>query len=113
MAAPAIFGILTGIDESFPVSFSELREFAVIPVVTASLAGKERAQAMMEIVVPLRVQAVPAALSRSDQARIVIGAFGNEKNLAVEAHRLSMHGIAQFFEKRDRGMVKHAVNQTG
>src|SRR6202008_2364188 len=91
--APAKPRILAGIGESFAISLRQLSEIAVVSVIAFALVGEHRAQAMMKVVVPLGVKTVTAALTRSDETRIVIGAFGNEKNLPVEAHRLSMHGI--------------------
>ncbi len=112
MPAPAKRGILAGIDESFAISFNELREFAVVSVVAAALAGKQRAQAMMKIVVPLarRGRSRRARAART-QARVVVGAFGDQKNFAVEPLRRSMNLIGQFFEKSNRRMIENRVHR--
>ena len=75
MSAPAVFGILTGINKSFPVRLDELVELAVILVITASFVGQDATQGMMEIIIPLAVEAVAAKLARANQARVVGGAF--------------------------------------
>ncbi len=77
--------ILAGIDKALAIGFAELRKLPIVLVVAGAVAGEQRAQTMMKIVVPLGIEIVPAALARTNQSGVVVGAFRDQKNLPFGA----------------------------
>ena len=110
MPAAAKAGMFAGIGEAIAIGFDELSEFAIVLVVAGALAGEKRAQAVMEVVIPLRVQAATALLARADQPGIVVGAFRDQKNLPFEPRRGAMDFGAEIFEKSHRRMIANRVH---
>ena len=102
--------ILAGINKAFAIGFDQLGKVAIIAVVPAAVACKQRAQRMMKIVVPLGVERITTALAGAQQARVVIGAFGKQKHSPVETACFPSDGGAQFLEKRHRRAVKNRVD---
>ena len=78
-------------------------------VVSAALASQDAAQRVVKVIVPLRVESVTAELSRADQPRVVGGAFGKEKDLAIQLLGPVADGIRQLFEEGIRRMIQDGV----
>src|SRR5258706_955172 len=102
--------ILAGVSKTFAIGFNELREFAVVLIVTIAFTGEQCAQTMVKIVIPDRIQTVAAELSRPNQAAIVIGAFGDQIRLAFETRKGLMHFAAQLVDESNRRMIENRMH---
>src|ERR1700732_5390400 len=71
----AVNGVLAGVNGTFSESLSQLRNPAEIGVISVSLAGQRRVDGMMEIVIPLGIQAHSARLRRPEDASVIPVAF--------------------------------------
>src|SRR5262250_2687367 len=109
VAAPAKARIFSRVDETFPVSFHELLEVAIILIIAALLGRERGAQRMMEVIIPLGIETKTAEFTSADQAGVIGGAFGKEHQATVEVLGLFSYGITELFKKSEGRMVENRM----
>ena len=85
MASPAIRGILPVINETIGDGLTEILQHTEIGEVSVPVSGKNRMQGVMEVVVPLGIEAVSAFGARPDHTNIIKVALGNDSGLAARS----------------------------
>ena len=99
------------IDKAFRKGLRHMSKAAEVHVVTFTLAGQQRVQRVMEVIVPLRVEAVPAQFGRANHARIIQRALRNDIYSAIQRSALLVHGLGQFFEKVQRRVIENRMDR--
>ena len=110
MTAPAITGILPREDEPLAVGGGELGEFAEIGVIPLPLAGQQGVQGMVEVVVPLGIEAVAAALGRGNGAHVVEIALGDDLHPPPQGPRLAVNRRGQLLQDVPGAEIEDAVD---
>ena len=64
---------------------------AEVAVVALPLAGEQGVQGVVHVVVPLRLQAVPAGLARGDQPRVVEVGLGDQRQRPAQVGGEALH----------------------
>ncbi len=105
----AIGGVLARIDEPLAKGLDEIPEAPEILVISRLVFRQERMEGMVEVVIPLGVQAVSPKFPRADNARIIEVALGDDVDLPIEPLRLLVYGRGQL-QKRMGGEIQDAVD---
>jgi hypothetical protein len=100
MSASTIRGVLPGIDKSLSESLYEVSNLPEILIVPCSFTGQKRVESVVEIIVPLAVQAEAAKLRGPHQSCIVEVALCDEVYLPEEKVCLKMDSLGQLLQER-------------
>src|ERR671915_1312068 len=71
MPAPSKLRVTSVVDEHLTQRLCDVGDRPKVPVVAVALAGENRVQGVMEVVVPLGIEAVATELARSHDTGIV------------------------------------------
>src|SRR5512143_1920779 len=91
--------ILARVDKSVSIGLFHLNDRAEILVIPALLCGDQRTEAVMEIIIPLGIEAVSADLCGIDDPNVVQVALGNDVHVPAKFLGTVMHSLAQFLQK--------------
>ena len=80
MAPSPVGRVLTAVDKTFPEGFDQMFDLPEILIIPVSLSGKKGMKAMVEIVIPLSIQAIASLLGRIDDPEAVKIAFSDHPN---------------------------------
>ena len=81
-----------------------------IQVIAVPLASQQHMQAMVQIVAPLRVEAVAASRLGGDVAGVVEVALGNQIKAPVQSLRLPMSGAGEVLQERHGREIENRVH---
>src|SRR5215475_7924806 len=98
MTTATVDGIAAGIDETLRKCLSHMLEIAEIDVITLALSRQQCVHRVMEVIVPLRIEAVSTEFGRSNNASIVKGTFGNHIYAAIQTRAARVDGIGKLFQ---------------
>jgi hypothetical protein len=93
MSPPPVGRILAAVHKPLPKGLGQLLQVAKILVISISLPREKRMEAVMEIVIPLSIQATAALLGRVNDPNIIEIAFRNHPNMTTHSLCLSMNGL--------------------
>src|SRR6266508_3916171 len=65
---------------------------------------------MMKIITPYRIQAIAAALPRTNQPRVISGTLGHQQDTTIEIRCELIHFGTELFEKRPQRVVENRVH---
>src|SRR3989337_2665343 len=82
-----------------------------VPVIALLLACQERMQGMMEVVIPLGIQAIAAYLPGIDDPDIVQIALRNHIDFSAQHFRLSVHRFPEFFQEVSRAEIEYPMDR--
>ena len=99
VAAPTVRGVLPRVDEALVKCFGEIPELSEVLVIPRPFTGQQRMEGVVEVVVPLGIEAVSPQLPRPDNPRVIEGTLGNEVDPSVEPFRLIVHRQGQLLKK--------------
>ena len=102
MRATAEGGVTAIVDKGPLEGLDEISKGAEVRVVAVPLSGQHDVQGVVEIIVPLRIDAVPADLWRSHDTGIVEVTLRDEDQMAPELPCEGVHLGCQLFEKVHR-----------
>ena len=106
-----VCGVLPGIDEPVgerPAQVSDAAEVAVVPV---PFPRQERVERVVEVVAPLRVEAVPSFVPGRDDPRVVQVALRDQVNHPALLLPEVPHGPGELGEERGGAEVHDAVDR--
>ena len=83
----AKLGILPGVDVSLAISLGKLSDAAEVLVIATLLAGHQNMHRMMEVIIPLRMQAIAIRSSRQYETRVVQVALSDQIYFAFSFFR--------------------------
>ena len=81
----------------------------VVGVVAVLLSREQHMQGMVEIVRPGGVHSVPAAVSLSNQARVVVRALSDQVDVPSGFHCQGGNPVSKFLNERVRGVIQYSV----
>src|SRR5262249_57863068 len=102
-APRGVRGVPAVIDEPIPETLPERPRPGEVRVVAALLAGQRDMDGVMEVVRPLPVERVPAALRTAAEPWIVQIALGDDERLPAGARALGVHGLGALREAAAAG----------
>jgi hypothetical protein len=91
--------VLSRVDKALTECLDEVPELAEVLVVSDIFSRQKGMKGVMEVVVPLRVQAVTSEFPRTDYLGVVEGTFGDDIDTSPESLCLLVHSRGQFFQK--------------
>src|SRR6185295_10718925 len=98
--------VLTGVDPGAGEGGGELSQAAEVGVVAGPLAGEDGVQRVVEVVAPLRVEAVAADGGLANDPRVVEVALRDHEQITTERAGELRDARAQRFEEMGRGGVE-------
>lgn len=78
---------------------AQVLHLAVAGVVPGTIAGQERAERVVEVVVPLGVRAVSPGINGRDEPGIVRRALGDQVDASTKGLRAPVHGLRELLDK--------------
>jgi len=87
-------GILAAVNESFSKSLDQLVEPSKILVISTSFSRQEGVEAVVKVIIPLRVQTISPPPGRIDDTNIVQIALANHHHMSIQSLCLMMNGLA-------------------
>jgi hypothetical protein len=102
--------ILTGVNKPFPKRLGHLANVAKIPIISFPFLCKEGMEAVVEIVVPLGIQAISSPFRSIDDPSIVKVAFGDDMDGTTESLSLRMNGFPYIKQNVSGTEVKNSMN---
>src|SRR5215468_9082763 len=97
-----IWRVTSGVHVALPECGCHLLEMAVVLIVAASLTGKQDMERMVEIIVPLCVEAISSQFLAPQNAGVIGRALGDQEDSTVETVSPRMDSLCQFRQKRNR-----------
>ena len=94
MPALAVAGVLAGVDEALAERLGQVFQPAEVLVVPEPLARQQSVERVMEVVVPVGVQAVAPGSLGTDEAGVVPVAFGNQVDPSTQRSACSCTAAA-------------------
>jgi hypothetical protein len=95
MLAPPVLRVLAGVGEAFIDGAHQMVKLAEVVVVAAAFGCEQCMYGVMEVVAPLGIQRVATRVTRTDDARIVQVALGDELDSSPRTLRVRLHMLLQ------------------
>src|SRR5687768_7874084 len=99
VTAAAIVRVLSAMDIPLTERLGQLLDVTIVLVVAAAVTGEDDAQGMVEVVIPLGVEAESSELTRTNDAGIIEGALGDAIDPPVELLGARPERQAQFLKE--------------
>src|SRR5262245_44587274 len=103
-------GSLPRIDKAFPQCRGQLVKPSEVLVITCPLSREQRMQGMVDVVVPLSIQAIASFGKWGYDSHIVQVALSNHMNEPAQPMGLGVHGFGQFTHNVTGARVEDAMD---
>ena len=107
---PTERGIRSGVEEPAPQCTCKGFQGSEVGVITLTFAGDGCVNGVVDVVVPLRVQAEPAGRSWRDQSGVVEITFGNQRERSAQMGRQCFRSDGEFLEDVRSGVIDQRVD---
>src|SRR5712671_1402972 len=111
MSPSAIIGVTAVVNPSLPERLGKIGDRSEIGIIAGALRGQNSIQRVMEIVTPLRTQAVTTEFGSPHELRIVEVAFGDQYEAAAAFLFEQRDFAGKLLEKMDRRQVNDCVHR--
>ncbi len=111
VAAAVKHAITTVVHKHVVIGFGQVLGAAKILVIAVALAGQQRVNAVVEVVVPDAVQSVAALLARADQPDVVLVGLGRDVDQPLGPGGFALHGRRDLGQDMARAEVINGLDR--